>query len=47
MTNIGIIDDDDASREYCTGLRDFYEKLLEEIRVVEGSDLTFIGECEG
>lgn len=47
MTNIGIIDDDDASREYCTGLREFYSTLLEEIRLIEGSDLSFTGECEG
>tara|TARA_B100000963_G_scaffold251405_1_gene220264 strand:+ start:184 stop:723 length:540 start_codon:yes stop_codon:yes gene_type:complete len=47
MTNLGIIDDDEASREYCTGLREFYNKLLQEIREVEESDLTFIGECEG
>ena len=47
MTKIGIIDDDDASKEYCTGLREFYDKLLDEIRTVEASDLTFMGECEG
>ena len=46
MTNLGIIDDDDASREFCTGLREFYENLLEEIRAVEGSDLAFMGECD-
>ena len=47
MTNLGIIDDDDASKEYCTGLREFYVMLLDEIRSVEASDLAFIGECEG
>jgi len=47
MISVGIIDDDTASKEYANGLSDFYDKLLEEMRMVEESDLDFIGECTG
>jgi len=42
MIRIGIIDDDEASRNYQKGLSDFYRSLLDEIKVVENSDLNFI-----
>lgn len=47
MFNLGIIDEDDGAKEFREGLCQFYDELLSEIRQVEESDLSFIGDCEG
>lgn len=47
MINLGIIDEDEGSKEFRTGLCEFYEKMLTEVREVESSDLSFLGDCEG
>lgn len=47
MINLGIIDEDEGAKEFRAGLCDFYDKLLTEIRQIENSDLSFIGECKG
>tara|TARA_Y100000768_G_C23741220_1_gene569480 strand:- start:55 stop:741 length:687 start_codon:yes stop_codon:yes gene_type:complete len=47
MINIGIVDDDDASKEYLKGLSDFYSIMLEEVREIEAIDTSFIGESTG
>mgnify|MGYP001355823625 CR=1 FL=1 len=45
MTNLGIVDDDDVTQEYRNGLIDFYQTLLDEIKLVENADISFLGQC--
>lgn len=47
MLNLGIIDEDEGAKEFRNGLCEFHDKLLSEIKQIEESDLSFIGECEG
>ena len=42
MTTIGVIDEDEASRNYCAGLTEFHDNMLSEVREFEASDLSFL-----